>query len=199
MTEQEKNKERRRFFRINDDVFLEYDLLSEDEYSSAQAELDALKHTAFSMSAEFATLNNEFHPLLNNIKQSTPDIAQYLELLNQKIDALSQHLLESQLPAEKNKISANLSASGIAFRSNKPMNTGQALKLKIILFPEKVGILVFGRVMHCDKEKDAHNEHLVSVDFEHIRYEDQELMIKHNINKQIMELRQRSEEKDDQA
>ena len=199
MTEQDKNTERRRFFRINDDIFLEYDLLDENEYNNAQEELDAIKHSAFSMSAEFATLNNEFHPLLNNIKQNTPDIAQYLELLNQKIDALSQHLLESQIPAEDNKVSANLSASGIAFRSKKPINKGQGLRLRIVLFPEKVGIMVFGRVMHCDNEKDPHSEHLITVDFEHIRYEDQELMIKHNINKQILELRQRSESKDDEV
>jgi len=197
MTEQDKNTERRRFFRINDDIFLEYDVLNENEYSNAQEELDAIKHTAFSMSAEFATLNNEFHPLLNNIKQNTPDIAQYLELLNQKIDALSQHLLESQISADDKKVSANLSASGIAFRSKTPFNTGQGLRLRIVLFPEKVGIMVFGRVMHCDSEKDIHNEHLISVDFEHIRYEDQELMIKHNTNKQILELRQRSENKDE--
>lgn len=197
MTDQDKNTERRRFFRINDDIFLEYDLLSENEYSNAQEELDAIKHTAFSMSAEFATLNNEFHPLLNNIKQNTPDIAQYLELLNQKIDALSQHLLEVQIPLEDTKISANLSASGIAFRSDKIIHTGQGLRLRIVLFPEKIGIMVFGRVVHSDNEKGSSNEHLISVDFEHIRYEDQELMIKHNINKQIMELRQRSESKDD--
>ena len=197
MIEQDKNTERRRFFRINDDIFLEYDVLSENEYNNAQEELDAIKHTAFSMSAEFATLNNEFHPLLNNFKQNTPEIAQYLELLNQKIDALSQYLLESQISAEDKKISANLSASGIAFRSKTPFNTGQRLRLRIVLFPEKVGIMVFGRVMHCDHETDTNNEHLITVDFEHIRYEDQELMIKHNINKQIMELRQRSESKDD--
>ncbi|TNF38444.1 MAG: hypothetical protein EP315_01330, partial [Gammaproteobacteria bacterium] len=63
MTEQDHNTERRRFFRINDDVCLEYDLLSADEYSKAPEELENLRNTAFSMSAEFATLNNEFHPL----------------------------------------------------------------------------------------------------------------------------------------
>ena len=106
-------------------------------------------------------------------------------------------MLEAQIPLEDTKTSANLSASGIAFRSDKIINTGQGLRLRIVLFPEKIGIMVFGRVVHSDNEKDTNNEHLISVDFEHIRYEDQELMIKHNINKQIMELRQRSESKDD--
>ncbi len=197
MTELDQNKERRRFFRINDDICLEYDLVSEEEYNNAPAELEAMQHTAFSMSAEFATLNNEFHPLLNNIKQNSPDVAQYLELLNQKIDALSQHLLEVQIGIEDTKMPANISASGIAFRTKTTMNPGQPLRLRIVLFPEKIGIMVFGRVMHCDKEHDSHDEHLVTIDFEHLRYEDQELMIKHNINKQILELRQRSESKDD--
>ena len=189
--------ERRRFFRIDDDICLEYHLLSDEEYRAAPEMLEQSNHSAFTLSAEFATLNNNFHPMLNSIKHSSPEIAQYLELLDNKIDALSQHLLTDELPcSESDMYRANLSASGIAFNCAESIAVGTKLKLKLILLPEKIGILVFGTVKNCGNNQD--NTFHIGVDFEHIRYEDQELMIKHNLNKQMLDLRERAESNQDE-
>ncbi len=184
--------ERRRFFRIDDKICLEYTILSDDEFKAAPEMLAQNKLSAFSLSAEFATLNNSFHPMLNSIKHSSPEIGQYLELLNNKIDALSQQLLTDELPcSESDMYQANLSASGIAFNCSENLAIGSKLKLKIILLPEKIGILVFGTVKNCTPNQDS--TYHIGVDFEHISYEDQELMIKHNLNKQMLDLRERAE------
>jgi len=190
--------ERRRFFRIDDEVGLEYDLISEDEYKNAPQELEQIKQSAFSLSAEFATLNNEYNPTLNGIRNTHPEIAQYLELLNNKIDAISAHFLEEEIDdLEENTCMVNLSASGIAFKCEQNLSDNQPLKLRIILLPEKVGVFIYGRVQEKLRSAEQKKQGIVCVDFEHIRYDDQELMIKHNLNKQMQLLRQRNEDEVD--
>lgn len=200
MSESTTDNERRRFFRIDDEICLEYELIDDPLYHNAPQELEQVEQSSFGLSAGFASMNYEHHPLLNSIKSTQPEIAQYLEFINHKLDILSQLLLEDDIPCdESRRQTVNISASGIAFNSNQAMNPGQGLRMRLVLLPEKVGILVFGRVTHQQAETNGLRQ--TCVDFEHIRYDDQELMIKHNLNKQMLELRLRSEgkDKDDQG
>lgn len=193
MTDQQQGEERRRFFRIDDEVCLEYELISEQEYSNAPQELEQVQQSSFGLSADFAFMNFEYSPILNSIRSAHPEIGQYLDFINRKLDALSQRLLEEEIPCENsNKQLVNISASGIAFNSSDELEDNQPLRIRLVLLPEKVGILVFGRVVHNHTSDSDRN--LISIDFEHIRYDDRELMIKHNLNKQMQELRQRSED-----
>ena len=178
--------ERRDFFRIDDEVYLLVNTITEEEYNAAPETLKNIHNESFSLSADFATLNNKTNPLLNNIKQLHPDIGDYLEVLNTKIDSLSQHiLLENSNYNEDNLINTNISASGIQFKTEDNYKPQQTVKLELVLLPEKIGVLIFGRVIDI---KDKH----VSIEFEFLRPEDQELMIKHNLNKQMLELREKN-------
>jgi len=179
--------ERRDFFRIDDDVYIDFEIITEDEYKLAPSTLESLNDNSFSLSANFATLNNNINPVLNNIKQSHPEIGEFLDMINGKIDSLSQHILQENSNYDKNKIiNANLSASGIQFKSPQTLKPQQAIKLELILLPEKIGVLAFGRVVDTKKG-------LTSIVFEFLRPEDQELMIKHNLNKQMTELREQND------
>ena len=120
-----------------------------------------------------------------------PEIGEYLEFINNKIDSLSQLLLCKETSFDENNvIPANISASGIMFETETALEKDQLLKLELVLLPEKIGVLIYGKVVKSIKlnEKNA-----VSVEFEHIRYEDQELMIKHNLNKQMSDLREKND------
>jgi len=182
------NDERRDFFRIEDEVYLEIETISLDEYNSAEEVLANLHNDSFSLSADFATLNNNLHPVLNNIKQIHPDIAQYLELLNNKIDSLGELLLHKSSAYDENKrIKANVSASGIMFESEATFKVDELIRLELVLFPEKIGVLIFGKIIKVAESKNQKQN--ISIEFEHIRTEDQELMIKHNLNKQMTDLR----------
>ena len=197
MTEHEQDAERRRFFRIDDEVCLEYELISEQEYSNAPQELEQVQDSPFGLSADFASLNYEYNPILNSIRSAHPEVAQYFDFLNRKLDALSQRMLEEEVPCENStRQLVNISASGIAFRSSESLDENQPLRIRLVLLPEKIGIMVFGRVRHNHREEE--NKELISIDFEHIRYDDRELMIKHNLNKQMQELRQRSEDQQEE-
>jgi len=186
------NDERRDFFRIEDEVYLEIETISADEYNSAEEVLANLHNDSFSLSADFATLNNNLHPVLNNIKQIHPDIAQYLELLNNKIDSLGELLLHKSSAYDENKrITANVSASGIMFESEATFKVDDLIRLELVLFPEKIGVLIFGKIIKVAKSENQKQN--ISIEFEHIRTEDQELMIKHNLNKQMTDLREKNQ------
>jgi len=183
----ENENERRDYFRIYDEVFIEFTAISEEEYKTAPETLQNLHDSSFSLSADFATLNNNIHPILNNIKQLHPDIGEYLDALNSKIDSLSQHILCKNTQYDKSKVvTANISASGIQFKTEHTFKEQQAIKLELILLPEKIGVLIFGRVIES-------KENCLSIEFKHLRPEDQELMIKHNLNKQMSELREKND------
>jgi len=187
-----KNDERRDFFRIEDEVYLELEIISADEYQTVPDILDNLHNDSFSLSADFATLKNSFHPVFNNIKQVHPEIAQYLELLNKKIDSLGELLLHKSSAYDENKrIKANISASGIMFETESMYTVGDLIRLEIVLFPEKIGVLIFGKVIKTGES--ANQKQNLSIEFEHIRTEDQELMIKHNLNKQMLDLREKND------
>ena len=193
MNDQQHEPERRRYFRIDDEVCLEYDIITEEEYANAETELVQIQQSSFALSADFATLNYEYNPILNSIKTTYPEIGQYFDFLNRKLDALSHHLLEEEIPCdESTRQIVNLSASGIAFSCDQQLGENQPLRIRLVLLPEKIGIVVFGRVQHCEK-RDSEDLYRICIDFEHIRFDDQELMIKHNLNKQMQELRQKSE------
>lgn len=179
--------ERRDFFRIDDNVYIDFEIISEEEYKLAPSTLESLNDSSFNLSANFATLNNNINPVLNNIKQLHPEIGAFLDMINGKIDDLSQHILQNNSNYDESKtINANLSASGIQFKSSQILKPQQPIKLELILLPEKIGVLVFGRVVDT---KDG----LTSIVFEHLRPEDQELMIKHNLNKQMTTLREKND------
>lgn len=183
--------ERRDFFRIDDQVFLKFTIISDTEYNKAPAFLENLHNSSFSLSADFATLNNNIHPVLNNINQLHPDIADYLEFLNSKIDSLSHLLLEKETSFDESlTTTVNMSASGISFETQSKLETGQLLKIELVLLPEKIGILVFGKVI--SHKQITENSNQIAIEFEHIRFEDQELMIKHNLNKQMSDLREKN-------
>ncbi|HEY9200971.1 MAG TPA: PilZ domain-containing protein [Gammaproteobacteria bacterium] len=184
-----KTDERREYFRVEDDIYLQWHKVSEDEYARAEETLKHLTDDDFSLSADFATLNHKFHPILNNIKQAHPDIAHYLELLNTKLDSLGHHLLQQQEVYDEQKLThVNISASGMMYATDEPVPVNTLLKLEYVLFPEKVGIITFGKVVNTTLLEDS--KHCIHISFEHMRTEDSELMIKHNLNTQMNMIRE---------
>lgn len=193
MTDNIDDSERRRFFRIEDEICLEVSTVSEQEYKNAPKELNKVQQSAFAMSASFASLNQDYLPMMNSIRASHPEIAQYLELMNKKMDNLSQHILQEELPCTNdNTHKVNISASGLAFDSKETYALNQPLMLRLVLLPEKIGIEVFGRVVNVLASTESDQLSQISVDFEHLRSNDQELLIRHNLNIQMKELREKS-------
>lgn len=191
MTENSQD-ERRNFFRIEDEICLQYELLSEADYAHAAQELFQAEGSILNVCRNYAWLSYEATQLIHTIKPATAEIAAYLEILNKKIDLLAQQIFETTAHYGSGEhIMTSISASGIAFECITPLPVDQPIRLRMLLLPEKIHILALGRVKHIDQSTTESKACRVNIEFEHIHPIDQELMIRHNLNKQKQLLRSR--------
>lgn len=188
----DQRSERRRFFRIEDEIVLVYrSIAPEDMPDPAQFSNQALDQ--FSLTSTLEYLTQESHAHLRRIERDYPDVAEYLKTLERKIDVLAQALMISNnrlvdQPTRK----VNLSAAGIAFDAEQPIPQGSLLELKMVLPPSLVGIITFGKVVHCSPLANEASWR-VGVDFLSMREQDREFLIRHVVKRQLTLLREQKQ------
>ncbi len=187
-------KDRRKFFRLDDKVNLSFELLTEEEMPSRINEL-TFGLTDLTVLTRMSSITQQLAATLHRIDQREPDIADYLRGLNEKIELLAQSYLSknSELTDLPKQI-ANLSAGGIAFTVDEAIELGAPLEVKLLLFPSYTGILVIGRVVSCDPSDIGGYQ--VRIDFEYIRDNDRDALIRHILRRQGELLRRMREERD---
>jgi len=78
-------RERRHYFRIEDKVHLRVKPLSEEEFATLMKRGLAADDEAGGVTAQLRTLTQQMGNTLLNIRKSHTDIAQYLQLLDEKV------------------------------------------------------------------------------------------------------------------
>ena len=84
--------DRRRFFRIDDEIVLIYKQIQTDEIPDAESFKEKILDS-FSLSAALEYLTQESHIQLKKIDRSQPDVARALKTIEQKISLITQALL----------------------------------------------------------------------------------------------------------
>lgn len=186
-----KLKERRRYFRINDEINLYYNLL-EDATAVRPSFLsnDLLNNCSLLTAVDLMT--DEARQTLLRIEQKDQDNAKYLAFLNQKIDLIAQAL--SLLMDENDEFytrNVNLSASGVAFISEDPLQIGNILEIKMVLSTISAVIVTYAKVIYCNELQDSeHRSFNVGVDYLELQEQERELINKHIIKKQMQLIRE---------
>jgi hypothetical protein len=186
---EEDPSERRRYFRIDDDVILSFRAVE-----AACMELrdeDDPQPDAFTLSTHLELLGLESRSLLRRIEREDPLLGDYLRLLEQKIDLIGRGLMSREADTSHNPARrVSLSASGLAFNASNGFTLGDTLELKLILPPSLVGLRAYGRVVQCRKgwAQDPTDFH-IAVDFVGLSERDRELLIRHIIKRQSQQLR----------
>lgn len=184
--------DRRRFFRINDEVDLYYRKIAQQE-SEEVSHIDENVLTGEALPQIMAAVEQEMHGLLKRLETAQPEVAQFLKLLNYKVDMLAECLLhQNDLVREKNSYHVNLSASGLAFGSEQALNEGDFLELKILLPASRALVTTCCRVVQCRQNPSPEQRYpyVVSVDYMNMKEEDREILIKHVIKRQLAQLRE---------
>ncbi|MCQ8103013.1 PilZ domain-containing protein [Methylomonas sp. SURF-2] len=185
--------ERRRFFRINDKVSLSYRQIDEAT-ASLGLQSTGLISSEFSLSATLDVLSQEAQRVMARLEKQSPELLELFRILDAKVTAVAQAtmFIGSNVNADDCRV-VNLSASGFAFDQAEPLGIGQNLAIEIYLPTSLALILVYGRVVSCrasDTQAGEPEQYTVSVDFTHVREEDQELLIKHVVRAQWQQLRE---------
>lgn len=182
------NTERRRFFRIADTICISYRLI-DPETANAGLKAMGLLSRQFSVAATLDVLSQEAQRIMLRIDKQNPEWLELYQVLDAKINTLAQAmmLIGSNVDAQ-NCREVNLSASGVAFEQSSPLDIAQNLAIEMYLPSTLALIPVYGKVVNCQALREG--QYLISVDFTHIREEEQELLIKHVVRRQWQQLQQ---------
>ena len=184
------SSERREYFRIKDQAIVTINKTQSDRsLQSLKAE-----HASFLLGSTISTLDMDHQAVISKIKRSNPDIALYLDVINKKINLISNHIMENSLEiSAHSQTEIDLSAAGIAIESNDDYSENDHVEIKLILLPEKTGILSIGRITRIKQEN---NSKILCIDFEQIAESDRELIIKHTMVLQLEQARAKNHDYD---
>jgi hypothetical protein len=183
--------ERRRYFRIDDEVILAWRNLTTEEKNMRLQQFMLGEIEYPDATRLYLSLESDINSLVQLLHPKDPQVAKAISLLNRKINLVSrgaptsatQHtLLEQQ--AEP----VNISACGIAFMADQPLPLWGDIQIEMILIPEKTYILCYGVIVGCEHVAKRFR---VNVDFVAMREDDRERLIQHIMVKESEGLRNR--------
>jgi hypothetical protein len=146
--------------------------------------------TALDMVSQEASL------LLHRLERSQPDVADYLRIIDTKIDLIAQAITMQGFQFKDNDTrNVNISATGMAFNCDELFNKGDYLEIKILLISSLVAIVTYAKVVYCKTApvSDSHFPYFVGIDFIDMKDDDRELLIKYVVKKQLQQIRDKKQ------
>ena len=132
------NKDRREYYRIDDQIALQIRL------HDSQNEEDSL---LFHLLGDLHLLEYEAQPLLRSVGEADRTVANYLKVINKRIDLLGQVLAQNLLKDIGPAREVSLSESGMTFNDALTHPIDTLLSLKIVLLPQGFGLHIDARVI----------------------------------------------------
>jgi c-di-GMP-binding flagellar brake protein YcgR len=170
--------ERRRYFRIEDSIGIQYEVLNDREAAARQAAIDR---------GEFGTDNSlqeaerQLQLLIDKLRVQNPEFADAIDLLNTKFNLLKNNQ-ESGLSHVK-VVRASISACGVSFEMREQIRPGEQVYVDITLLPTDLHVQTVAEVVSCREVPDA-KRWLVSMDFVRLSHDVEELLIQHVVKRQ---------------
>ena len=172
-------QERRRFFRLDDEVVMEFRPLTEAEFEQWRTQHQL-------QSSELVQLEQELGLLLHQVRASHPQLGQVLELFNRKINLLhnTSHLVEdvaqqASISNTEARVRVNLSACGIAFYTDETLQAERYMLLNMQLKPSNANLSLAGDIVAVNEVNHERGRYQVRVNFEGLKEAEQELLIQH--------------------
>lgn len=187
------SEERRRFFRIDDEVAMSFHLLNDDYGGEDSDDVNAMQD----MRQEFhVSLEVQIRQAMGEVRAQYPKLATLLDLMNQKINLLhASEALVEDAPVLKQ---ANLSACGIAFTWKDTLPINQQLMVNIYLQPNhelvRTEAHVAGIDVNPDYPSNSEEPNIIRLDFDAMHPAYQEVLIQHVVQRQGRQLRQKMDD-----
>lgn len=185
-------EDRRRYFRINDKISLKYRVVQGLDINTEIIRTEHEQNTLAELKNAFNCIEAKIISKMPRIEEVSPLVAEVLGLFDKKLSLMESMILHKD--DQENSITetqnVNLSASGMCFESNTPINEDVNLKMEIVLFPEYQFIPIYARVIDCKKKMDDNLYRFnISVDFIGISESDQEIIMQHVLSRQAASIK----------
>lgn len=197
-TRQKSQKERRRFFRIDDSVMVSWRLIGAKAKSHGNTGLEKVTEESFTIITRLQAVSRHLAGSLRRIEQRDHDVADYLKSLDEKITLLAQSFLADEVGLTGQSAKpVNLSAGGLALDSRESVEVGSQVELKLLLLPSYTGVVALGEVMRVT-EATEYPEHpyRLHINFTRIRDSERDALIGHILRRQGEMLRRERERKE---
>ncbi len=195
--ELQSDKERREYFRIEDEVTLVYRPIDQDEVPALKRKIEIQNPDKFTIAASFIASTRRMNRMLDGVSLRNGELAGYLKSLDEKLNLLARLFVADEVDVEhrpKNKVS--LSAGGLAFSTGRELQVGQLLEVRLVLHPSMIGVLAVGEVVQSVEEIgeiDAPSWQ-VSISYAHIRENDRDLLCRHIIQRETDQRRRQRQD-----
>lgn len=172
----------RRSFRIDVEVGFQADVISEDEMRQGISDLRNRPDLNATMLNSLNELDGMIVLALEDLRTTAPRAAALVELLNKKIDLLRVRESLADQVQELPLRQVNLSATGLAFEEREPVEVGEPVYCKLTLPSLGWTMDLYARVVSVRLVEGG--MHKVCLDYEFIRDEDSEQLIRFNLLQQ---------------
>jgi PilZ domain len=188
----------RRSLRITESAFIQYEVLDEREFAEGLERRKLRLGKSQGLQSKLMDLNVQLDEKLFMIKSGSSHLGDCLRLLNEKINAVIQHIpetLESNSALAQSKpYTCQIGAEGMAFAVEQPFEPGTKLSLRFLLESDSRYFEMFCEVIrNVDPPIGATEErpYGVAVEFHGMKATEKETLIHHLFNQETETLRMR--------
>lgn len=189
-------EEKRKYFRISDNIYLRFRVIDRSDLEQGIARLQAGVSRKQRLLDSLLSVDVRLTDLIDDLKDAQPEIAAVVKLLNRKTHIMAQAIAEQSPDAESDvpigpTQSVSLSANGLSFKSAERFNAGDLLELHLVLFPAVQSISAFGKVVDCRIDEPAVTgaTYEVGVEYVYLAEEELDFIVAHVLDSQSQRLR----------
>jgi len=181
-----KDAERRSYFRIDDVIGLNYEVVDDN----APTDTPTYNEAEEAFRAELVAIDAELNRATNIVWQGNPAMAQALGVLNKKVSLIARYCppqgLEGFEPVQE--YTANISGSGMSFRSTESIAKHTQLRIQAVLKPSNITVRFVATVVSCERVQDMPRElFLLRVKIADDETDAREQLVQHVVQKQSLQ------------
>ncbi|MFG0322098.1 PilZ domain-containing protein [Pseudomonas putida] len=182
-------EDRREYYRIEDRIALQISPLSAAE----ALEPDVLQDDSplFNLLSELHLSDFESQHLLRQLSDKDRTLAAFLRAQSKRLDLLSAVVAQTLLGEVGEPLPVVISEGGIESVQATPIAPGTRVKVKMVLMPRAHGLLLRGRVSHCDPRPEGGFE--VGTEFIDMTDAQRQLLARYILQRQQQQRRQQLE------
>jgi hypothetical protein len=183
-------EDRREYYRIEDSVALEINLLSGAEPANRQAmqETSAL----FELLSELHINEFESQHLLRQVDERDRVLSSLLKSLSRRIDLLGQVVAQTALDKLGAPQPVIISEGGVQFESSQAYALDAHLSIKMVLMPQASALMLLAKVIQCDTLADG--QFVIGTEFVELPDSQRQLLARYILQRQAAMRRQALEQ-----
>ena len=188
---EQKQQQFHEFFSIKHSIIVNMQEVAADFVLPTAEQLTDHMPYAFRIASDLSNIDSKALRSLRGLGEHANELADFLNQQARKIDLLMSLVLQQQDQVENRYFSYEFGGGGVTLICEQEIAIGKVVELKLFLNEEASAVFCFGEVIAC---KPVEQQFHVSLIFNRIREQDQDLLVRASLHQQTVQLRRRTEQ-----